>query len=213
MINLIENSIKNITKTYQQNELAFLAMQGKIELQLRDKMAWYIEQKNANYGYVRREYNPYGRKKCDIAILDQNYNPKCLIEFKAHSLARYEKEFLDACKKDISKMKGISQKLQKFPQKFYIFFQTEHTGNNIVDNEQGKNGMITYYKNIPIGVEKAKKYKSVQKFIYNQWDNDYSQFGTINKTEIDAGESYGIGVKIHVMFLEIDENSPGYLSL
>ena len=40
----IENSINNIPSTYGENELAFLAMQGKIELQLRDKIAWYLEQ-------------------------------------------------------------------------------------------------------------------------------------------------------------------------
>ena len=45
---IIEESIKNITKTYGINELAFLAMQGKIELQLRDKIAWYLEQNIPN---------------------------------------------------------------------------------------------------------------------------------------------------------------------
>ena len=54
---IIEDSITNIPSTYAPNELAFLAMQGKIELQLRDKIAWYIEQNiNARQYCVRREY-------------------------------------------------------------------------------------------------------------------------------------------------------------
>ena len=102
---IIEDSINNIHKTYVNNELAFLAIQGKIELQLRDKIAWYIEQ-NINAGQyieqnikagqycVRREYNApgnKGRKKCDLAILDinNNMNPVCLIEFKAQSAATF----------------------------------------------------------------------------------------------------------------------------
>lgn len=145
---IIEDSIDNIPKTYEPNELAFLAMQGKIELQLRDKIAWYIEQ-NINTGQycVRREYNApgnKGRKKCDLAILDINNNmkPVCLIEFKAHSAATYEEGYKNKCEDDIAKMRDIASSTGTTPEIYYIFFQTEHQERLPLP---GNNGLIAYY--------------------------------------------------------------------
>ena len=76
---LLEKCIKETENGFTQNELAFLALQGKIELQLRDKIAWLLYDKEG-YHNVKKEYAPkvgdIGRKKCDLAILDDDLNPK-----------------------------------------------------------------------------------------------------------------------------------------
>ena len=194
----IKESIDNISNTYDSNELAFQAMQGKIELQLRDKIAWYLEQRLSNTGYcVKREYNTpgsKGRKKCDLAILEKNSMlPVCLIEFKAHSAATFEKQYVDKCCADIDKMQSIAEGATSAPEIYYIFFQTEHRG-----ELPANNGLIAYYDII----KKALKAGLEADDIYNQWDSNYNLFGTIDKMVIDAGAYYGLKVVIHTMILK-----------
>ena len=199
---IIEKSIKNITNTYDTNELAFLAMQGKIELQLRDKIAWYLEQNISNNYYVKREYNipGNGRKKCDLAILDKNnMQPVCLIEFKAHSAATFEMDYINKCKNDIAKMQSIAQGTTPDPEIYYIFFQTEHQG-----DLPEKNGLIAYYDII----KKALENKLSITDIHNQWDRNYKYFGTITKLQIPAGGYYGLKVDIHTMILKYAKKKP-----
>lgn len=192
---IIEESIKNITKTYGINELAFLAMQGKIELQLRDKIAWYLEQNIPNNYCVKREYNipGNGRQKCDLAIIDDTMKPVCLIEFKAHSAATFEKGYINNCTDDIDKMKRIACSTGTNPEIYYIFFQTEHQG-TLPPN----NGLIAYYGII----KKALKDNLGVNDIHKQWNNNYSNIGTIKKITIVAGKYYGLKVDIHTMILK-----------
>ena len=200
---IIEKSIKNITKTYDTNELAFLAMQGKIELQLRDKIAWYLEQNISNNCCVKREYNIQrnGRQKCDLAILDKgNMQPVCLIEFKAHSAATFEEGYINKCKDDIDKMQSIAQRITPAPEIYYIFFQTEHQGTL----PEKDNGLIAYYGII----KNALKNKLRVNDIHEQWDVNYSNIGTIKKITIEAGEYYGLKVDIHTMILKYDKMKP-----
>ena len=199
---IIEDSIKNITKTYGKDELAFLAMQGKIELQLRDKIAWYLEQNIPNNYCVKREYNipGNGRQKCDLAILDKNnMQPVCLIEFKAHSAATFEMDYINKCKNDIAKMQSIAQGTTPDPEIYYIFFQTEHQG-----DLPEKNGLIAYYDII----KKALENKLSITDIHNQWDRNYKYFGTITKLQIPAGGYYGLKVDIHTMILKYAKKKP-----
>lgn len=200
---IIEDSIKNISSTYETNELAFLAMQGKIELQLRDKIAWYIEQNiNAGQYCVRREYNPgKGRKKCDLAILDidNDMKPVCLIEFKAHSAATYERKYEQKCKDDIDKMRGIAKSTGTKPEIYYIFFLTEHHGTLPDDN-----GLIAYYNIINRALNPKKKLGNTN--ILNKWETEYKKNysnGIITKLPIDAGQYYGLKVDIHAMMLKV----------
>jgi hypothetical protein len=197
MQNVIEDSINNIMNTYAKNELAFLAMQGKIELQLRDKIAWYIEQKIQENYSVKREYNTpgSGREKCDLSILDKNngMRPVCLIEFKAHSAATFEKDYINKCTKDIAKMQSIAQGITPAPEVYYIFFQTQHQGVLPADN-----GLIAYYGIIKNALNK----KIGVNDIHKQWDDNYKNIGTINKITIEAGEYYGLKVDIHAMILK-----------
>lgn len=197
MQNVIEDSINNIMNTYAKNELAFLAMQGKIELQLRDKIAWYIEQNIPENYSVKREYNTpgSGREKCDLSILDKNngMRPVCLIEFKAHSAATFEKGYINKCTNDIAKMQSIAQGITPAPEVYYIFFQTEHQGKLPADN-----GLIAYYGIIKNALNK----KIGVNDIHKQWDDNYRNIGTINKITIEAGEYYGLKVDIHAMILK-----------
>lgn len=174
---LIE-AIMESFKSYREkgDELAFLALQGKIENLLRDKIAWLIEDKLKEEAFVRKEYHPSQeikhcppeediptRTKCDLAILDKDKKtPKCLVEFKAAFWGEHAKsEYLDCCKSDCDKMRKFSNVVgeQKIP-KYYIFFQIYHRGeeSNIDDNKS----LISYSDILKTGktginIEKGKR--------------------------------------------------------
>ena len=226
---ILGEAITTAIGTFQQNELAFLALQGKIELQLRDKIAWYLQQNLPNLQnlpagveYVRKEFGIGGRSKCDLALLDGNMKPLCLIEFKAHSSATDEHKpgtksgYYAKCATDIAKMKDMENALKKQPnspsiQKFYVFFQTTHEGT--LPNDLLGNTMITYFNpnvikgyNALDGYLKSNSGNTVFGFIQEQWEsakyNDLDKENSFHHQENYAGCYYGLDVKIHSMIIE-----------
>lgn len=112
-INSLLNSLSRLFNNA--NELAFYSLQGKNELQIRDKIAWYLQQAlDRQYGtckyIVRREWSPKERSKVDLAVLKINglntdlVEPIALIEFKAHSFVNKEQWPYAAFLVDIKKM-------------------------------------------------------------------------------------------------------------
>ena len=116
---LLDQLLRNITEGFAPNELAYLSIQGKNELQIRDKIAWRMHQAlqemGAKHVVVRREWSPIegSRDRVDLAILQLDSSnlkvEQCLalIEFKAQSLVRPERWYIDEFVKDIAKMKHI----------------------------------------------------------------------------------------------------------
>ncbi len=77
MQNLVVQSLQNISSSFQENELAYLASTTKIELPLRDRWAFVLHQKLNKSCQVSREW-----KRTDLAILKSG-KPAVLIELKA----------------------------------------------------------------------------------------------------------------------------------
>jgi hypothetical protein len=90
-------------------------------------------------------------------------------------------------------MEDIAKGITPYPEIYYIFFQTEHQG-TLPPN----NGLIAYYGII----KKALKNNLGVNDIHNQWNNNYSNIGTIKKITIAAGKYYGLKVDIHTMILK-----------
>ena len=140
--------LNGIHSKFKNNELAFLSLQGKIELQVRDKFAWELQKllnkKYGKYKYlVRKEWSIDGRKKVDIAILELKLKPElenkgktyvwgkviALMEFKSHNYldvsAKQKNEYTrDAFVNDVSKMKDMCDKNSDMtPDIYYIHLQ------------------------------------------------------------------------------------------
>lgn len=116
MISLLLNHLRCL---FHGDELAYYSLQGKNELQIRDKFAWYMQSAlDIKFGkgcyIVRREWSPSGRSKVDLAILqvektenvnnDYDVKPIVLLEFKAHSFLNMETWPYAAFLIDIQKM-------------------------------------------------------------------------------------------------------------
>jgi len=69
--------------------LAYLALTSKLELPVRDRIAWHFHQSDADVTaareyYLRSEENPNCRKRVDLALLDhRSLRPVVLVEFKS----------------------------------------------------------------------------------------------------------------------------------
>ena len=197
MKDVLKDCIEDVANLFQDNELAFLALQGKIELQLRDKIAWLLYKKG--YYNVKKEYAPrvedIGRKKCDLAILDDDLKPICMVEFKAHSSAKWESHYKKCFEEDLDKMRQMTQQGQfKDVQLFYIFFQTVHT--RTFETERDTT-LVPYCDVINSGV-----IHHAETTLKKQWEDMCSREDSpelISSVVIEAGEYLEDTVTIHAM--------------
>lgn len=134
---LIEITLKEINGGFDKNELAFLSMEGKNEGQIRDKIAWrlhtLLEQSYQGQYLVIKEWQPkikWNRERVDLAILKmQSGNPAyvvALIEFKAQSIVRPEKWYLEEFAHDVVKMCKFAHqdKLATSADLYFVFLET-----------------------------------------------------------------------------------------
>lgn len=127
----IEEIISNISSKFQDNELAYLSLTSKIELPLRDRIAFELHKKYADTYLICREWKSKENKsldRIDLAIVDKsNSKLLCLIEFKAKSVVRYEKEFTRHLADDLIKIRNLTQ--DDSVELYYIYF------NNVISSE------------------------------------------------------------------------------
>ena len=129
--------LNNVCEGFEDGELAYLSSQGKNELQIRDKIAWRLHNLIKKFGdqyVVCREWSPkdFGRAKVDFAVLELNTNRDdvisviALIEFKAQSIVKKEKWYLDEFEHDLKKMKGLvdGASICKNADMYFIFLET-----------------------------------------------------------------------------------------
>lgn len=201
---LLSGSIKESIKSYSGNELAFHALQGKIELLLRDKIAWNLETKLSEYGYyVKKEYNPNpDRVKCDLAILDQDKKQKCLVEFKAAIWGEYQKkEYNNCCKDDCNKMRDFANG-EEIPM-YYVFFQIYH---RVKEDSNLDPQLIAYIPAIKTEIKKIKG--GLVPRNVTEWGDAYvNHSNNIKVYYQDIGEYYGVEVGIATMILEVSSMS------
>lgn len=96
--------IKESMSSFRENELAYLSITSKNELQIRDRIAYELYSKYNNY-IISREYKPRGVKsRIDLAILENN-QIKDIIELKSmYTFDAFNiNKFIEAIRKDFNK--------------------------------------------------------------------------------------------------------------
>ena len=146
---LLKNIIRSIEKNYQTDELAYLSLTSKIENPLRDKIAFELQKSVGKNKIVCREWtnNRLSKAKADIAILDINGIPECVIEFKAHSSITGIGEWSNCLIKDIRK----NQELYKQTEMIFVLFANFVNG---LPKNQIFNQSIKYYDSISKSVNR-----------------------------------------------------------
>jgi hypothetical protein len=134
--NTLPTLLNNLTTLFAPNELAYLSIQGKNELQIRDKVAWNLQvalDKQFGQGeyLVCHEWAKQGRSKVDMAVLDDNGHPIALFEFKAHYLLNDETYMYAEFVKDTNKMYGLCMNNEDINM-YFIFIQNVPSPNRPV---------------------------------------------------------------------------------
>ena len=73
----LEKALSNVGRDFEEDQLAFLALTSKPELQIRDALAWRLHRALPDL-IVSREW-----RRTDLAVLDRAGNPLMLLEAKA----------------------------------------------------------------------------------------------------------------------------------
>ncbi len=213
----IHNKIRILTKTilneipnlFDGNELAYITLQSKNEMQIRDKFAWKMQcELDKEYGFgqygVRREWSKTGRSKVDVAILRFNNGQLdtvvALMEFKAHHCLNNEQWPIDAFPNDVNKMIGMCD---NYPDAdlYFIFL---HTG---IGKKPNLFQEMATYKNF---YKKCKIYPdaSYEKDLAKYWkDMFYKNSNVVVKKKIrpslpivtPIGISFGVDLHISTM--------------
>ena len=73
----LEKALSNVGRDFEEDQLAFLTLTSKPELQIRDALAWRLHRALPDL-IVSREW-----RRTDLAVLDRAGNPLMLLEAKA----------------------------------------------------------------------------------------------------------------------------------
>lgn len=209
MKNFIHTTLQGLLKSldigFAKDELAYLSSQGKNELQIRDKIAWRLHNSiNSEFGddnlyVVRREWAPEGRgrEKVDLAILEMDSTKTvvvraiALIEFKAQSIARPEKWFVNEFVHDVAKMRKLKQEsiVCKGADLYFAFIET---GQECKANEYKSILSYAVYQNGKIVYHNEKGYLSAIKTHWMTFENALGESITIHAPKaIYIGKAFG----------------------
>lgn len=137
--NQLQDLLDKIPDFFEPDELAYYSAHCKNEQQIRDKIAWQLHKvitHNPKYGdkyVVRREWAPEGsgKSRVDLAILEMDKDKTrvekaiALIEFKAQSIVKREKWYLDEFSRDVEKMRGFKKESPcTDADLFFVFLET-----------------------------------------------------------------------------------------
>ena len=200
--NKLKESLYILGDLFEDNELAYYSSQCKNELQIRDKIAWRMhkalnkEYGNDNLYVVRREWAPEGsgREKVDLAVLEMNAakeKVKCaiaLIEFKAQSIARPEKWYVDEFEHDVKKMRGLKKSYSKCCANADMYFVFLERGQEC-ESVKYKSILGYVYQGDKIVYHENSDYLSI---IKKHWDGFKNAFPTEN-IEIHEPKAICIG--------------------
>lgn len=124
---ILLETIKNIVESFNENELAYLAITSKVENPLRDKIAYNLHiNKELSDKIICREWkdrsNPENKSRYDLVIINkENESVECIVEFKAHSLQREETSYIKS--EFIKDLKRLDEINVRGVEKYFVLFQ------------------------------------------------------------------------------------------
>jgi len=191
--------LSNINEGFADGELAYLSLQAKNELQVRDKIAWrlqsYLHEKYGNRYVVRREWNPLENYRVDLAILELKNNcievEKCIamVEFKAQTLLRPESWYKYEFHHDKFKMQSIMRRVTSHADADAYFVLLHSSQSKTPDEFKMLQGMKKYYAKSTIRCQSINDPDAIAT-LKEQW----TYYGSdVNEPKIQyIGESFGI---------------------
>jgi hypothetical protein len=189
----LKTAMSEIVQSFEKDELAYLALTSKIELPIRDRLAFYLYKKFWKDDIVvTREW-----LRTDLALLKDG-KPLIICELKAgytFDSIYNNPNYLDLIQRDIAKSKLITIE----PIEIVSIFLTTHV-HQFIDNKFAR--IIKYHGEINRALKQFENQEAVLEralFLMNENFKDFD----IEKGEIKCGNAFNCHVDIHYwMFSE-----------
>ena len=188
-----EWAITHIRTSYRKDELAYLALTSKIELPIRDKVAFYMGERLKSENLIAAREWTQGHQRSDLAILRDGI-PAAIFEFKAmysfDGILKRGKSYLDLMRKDLKK----ANILAKEDTELYSVLLITHPDKEIGDRLRG---IVKYQPDIDRAV---KKYETQDHVIKECNKNLQDALDTPSKAIrgcIEAGKYFDINVEVY----------------
>ena len=197
MDRVIKRSLREVGAVFETNELAYLAMTGKIESSFRDRWAYLLYRTRSQKMIVAREWN-----RADLVILSDG-TPQAIIELKAMSLSNALKTTRDSLPINgfIEKMQQDENKAQRMLEKkglhditvpIYTVLLATHAKSNL----PGRFKSLAKYR---LYLDEAMRQTSVQKISEALYGKNI-----LLADFFKGGEAYGIEVDIWYWLVKAD---------
>lgn len=211
----LQELLNRIPDYFEPDELAYYSAHCKNEQQIRDKIAWHLHKEitqNPKYGdkyVVRREWAPEGASKSrvDLAILEMDENKTrvqkviALIEFKAQSIVKCEKWYLDEFSRDVEKMRGFIGKSPCAEAELYFVFL--ETGQWCKADKYKSILGYSIYQNGGVKFRKDSDYLYSIKSHWEKFKEIEPGIEIPEPTAIEIGEAYGYRQFVSPLLIKI----------
>ena len=182
----------------ESNYFTYLSLTSKNELQIRDKFAYFLNERYKN-NYIAREYSFNRSSRADIVILDLSGNPEIIIELKAcftFTLENNIQQYVEKIGDDRSKNYRI-----KADKKYYILLVT-----NPYDLPKPKEifkKIFKRYRRMERFIEKyppEKYFDKANKIMNNAFEQ--TKLKIIFSKEIKMGKAFNVECGLYCFILE-----------
>lgn len=193
--NLMEN-IKESINLFHKNELAYLSLTGKNELQIRDKLAYTLYMKYPENIVLREHKFKEVNSRIDL-LIGNKYVNRDIIELKSMYTfdAKHMKKFLEYINKDFKKNEML---VDNRINQYEIIIASNIKS---VPSEEYSQ-YIKYYRSIKKHTSNISNSSLLVEEMNNKLDNEFKK-EKYNKRylEINAGQAFGVDVDICIWVL------------
>jgi hypothetical protein len=195
---LLHSELAHIDEHFAPDELAFLALTSKVELPIRDRLAYGLFRRLPAYR-VAREW-----KRVDLAVLSGDAVPVPLMLLEAKALYTFDLVGNDAwvarypakVEQDVEKLRTM-QSVTSDTEFFALVLATHPTG----AIGSGLRQVAKYSSGIAKAINARGDAAAVADEARRYVQSRLKDFGPIHAGAIEGGEAYGVRVEIHYSLL------------
>lgn len=204
---LLRRKLSDVEGQFREDELAFLALTSKVELPIRDRLAYALFEELPPDFLVAREW-----KRVDLAVLSREANPVPRMLLEAKALYTFDLVGDDAwivrypekVERDLEKLRAI-EGLPSAAQLFALVLATHPT--TLIDRELKQ--VAKYWPGISKAVRELRHPDAVEEEAKLNLESRLRRLGPTYPGKMRAGEAYGVPVDVHYWLVgPIDHGTP-----
>ena len=204
-----EWATERVRTSYHNNELAYLALTSKIEHPIRDKVAFCMGERLKSEDLIAAREWARGHQRSDLAIL-RGGMPAAIFEFKAmysfDGVHKRGEPYLDLMRKDLEKASALATD----DTELYSVLLVTHPEREIGD---GLRGIVKYQPYIDRAINKFGTPSRIMESCNNNLHDALDTPSKVSHGCVEAGEYFGINVKIHYWLLGSFRRNDDFSSL